>query len=98
MLVGKVTETFEIKGRGVLVATDTTYEKLPCNFKTGDPIELRMSGEIVLRTRIDGFCFVGPNPYFLFFLKDIAKAEVVIGSEVWAADRFRLSPSDASSL
>jgi hypothetical protein len=56
MLIGRVVDTFEIKGRGVVVAIDTTYEQLPpdLKLKIDDPIELRMNGEVVLRTKIAG--------------------------------------------
>jgi hypothetical protein len=92
MLVGRVFDTFEIKGRGVVVATDTTYEQLPrdLKLKIGDPIELRVGTEVVLRTRIVGIEHCdpwSPKHTFAFLLpRELSKADVPIGSEVWSVE------------
>lgn len=90
MLIGKVVETFEIKGRGVVVATDTTYEQLPneLRLKIGDPLELRLNGKVVLSTNVAGIEHCdpwSPKHNFAFLIpRDLTKADVPIGSEVWA--------------
>ena len=90
--LGKVLDTFDIKGRGIVVVTDTTWEQLPrdLKFKIGDPVELRMGGVVVLQTRIAGIEHCDPwSPAHLFgFLlpRDVSKADVPVGSEVWSAE------------
>jgi hypothetical protein len=92
MFVGKVIDTFDIKGRGVVVITDTTYEQLPreLTLKIGDPVEIRMDGEVVLRTKIVGIEHCdpwSPKHTFAFLLpRDVSKADVPIGSQVWSAE------------
>jgi hypothetical protein len=87
-----VFDTFEIKGRGVVVATDTTYEQLPreLKLKIDDPIELRMAGVVILQTRIVGiehFSPWSPKHSFAFLLpRDLTKPDVPIGAEVWSVD------------
>ena len=56
MFIGRVTETFDIEGRGVVVVTDTQQAQLPRDIplKIGDPIELRSEGTVVLRTEVAG--------------------------------------------
>jgi hypothetical protein len=92
MLVGKVFDTFEIKGRGVVVATDTTYEQLPreLKLKIGDPIEFRVGKDVVLRTTVVGIEHCdpwSPTHTFAFLLPgDLSKADVPIGSEAWSVE------------
>ena len=92
MFVGKVHDTFEIKGRGVVVATDTTYDQLPreLRLKIGDPIELRVDGKVILRTKVVGIEHCdpwSPEHTFAFLLpRDLSKADVPIGSEVWSVE------------
>jgi len=92
MLAGKVVGTFEIKGHGVVVATDTTYEQLPreLKLKIGDPVELRVDGNVILRTKVVGIEHCdpwSPKHTFGFLLpRDLSKADVPIGSEVWSVE------------
>jgi len=92
MLVGKVFDTFDIKGRGLVVATDTTYEQLPreLKLKIGDPVEFRIGGEVVMRSRIVGIEHCdpwSPKHTFAFLVpRDVSKADVPIGSEVWSME------------
>ncbi|HWG42734.1 MAG TPA: hypothetical protein VN688_08105 [Gemmataceae bacterium] len=92
MLVGMVADTFDINGRGVVVATDTTYEQLPRNlkFKIGDPIELRRNDVVLLRTSVAGIEHCSPwTPKQLFgFLlpRDVSKEAVPMGAEVWTGE------------
>ena len=91
MLVGAVADTFEIRGRGLVVATDTPYGRLPSDLKLkiGDPVEFR-SGGCVFRSRIVGIEHCdpwSPRQLFAFLLpREVVKADVQIGAEVWAAD------------
>jgi hypothetical protein len=88
MLSSNVFDTFEIKGRGVVVATDKTYEQFPgdLKLKIGDRIELRMAGRVVFRTKIVGIEHFDPwSPRHLFALllpSEASKADVPVGSEM----------------
>lgn len=92
MFVGKVLDTFEIKGLGIVVVTNTTYEQLSqeLTLTIGYPVELRMNGEVVLQTKIIGIDHGSPwSPMqSLGFLLpgDMNKSDVPIGSEVWSID------------
>ena len=91
MLVGTVSDTFEIKGRGLVVATDTPYERLPRDLKLriGDPIEFR-SGCRVLRSTVVGIEHCDPwtpKNLFAFLLpREVVKADVAVGAEVWTVE------------
>jgi hypothetical protein len=91
MFVGVVADTFEIRGRGLVVATDTPYEPLPrdLKLKVGDPIEFRSGGR-VFRSRVVGIEHCDPwTPKQLFaFLvpREVVKADVQVGAEVWAVE------------
>src|SRR4051812_21866772 len=56
MFLGRVSETLDITGRGVVVAFGTTYEQLPQDFKLkiGDPVEFRSDGVVVLQSSVAG--------------------------------------------
>jgi hypothetical protein len=91
MLVGAVADTFEIRGRGLVVATDRPYERLPrdLKLKIGDPVEFRSSGR-VFRSRVVGIEHWDPwtpKQLFAFLLpREVVKADVQIGAEVWAVE------------
>lgn len=91
MLLGAVTDTFEIRRRGLVVVTDTPYERLPCDLKLqiGDPVEFRSGGR-VFRSRVEGIEHCDPwNPKqgFAFLLpREAVKADVPLGAEVWAVE------------
>jgi len=92
MFLGRVFEIFDITGRGVVIAFDTTYEKLPRDFKLmiGDLVEFRSDGLVVLQSSIAGIEHCSPwtpNNVFAFVLpRNIRKQEVPIGSEVWTVE------------
>lgn len=89
MFVGKVLDTFEIRGRGLVVVTDTTHEQLPVELRlhVGDPLEFRDQNVVVLRTRAAGVEFsdpYSPRQNFGFSLpREVTKADVPIGCEVF---------------
>jgi hypothetical protein len=91
MLLGAVADTFEIRGRGLVVATDTPCERLPRNLKLriGDPVEFRCGGR-VLRSVVVGIEHCDPwtpKQLFAFLLPhDVVKADVPIGAEVWTVE------------
>ncbi len=91
MVVGAVADTFEIRGRGLVVATETPFERLPrdLKLKIGDPVEFRSGGR-VFRSRVVGFEHCDPwtpNQFFAFLLpREVAKTDVQIGAEVWAVE------------
>lgn len=92
MFIGRVLETFELKGRGLVIATDTTYAQLERELKVlrkGAAIEIR-SGEISLQTTIAGIELCDPwTPEQLFgFLlpREVRKADVPLGAELWTVE------------
>ncbi|MBA4031248.1 MAG: hypothetical protein C0478_10230 [Planctomyces sp.] len=86
-----VVDTFEIQGRGLVVATDMRYKELPSwlAFKIGDEIELHSKSHI-LRTRIAGIEHCDPwtpETTFGFLLPaDVSKDQLPIGCEVWITE------------
>ena len=91
MLVGAVADTFKIPGRGLVVATDTPYERLPrdLELRIGDPVEFRSGGR-VFRSYVAGIEHCdpwAPKQLFAFLLPgDVVKADVPIGAEVWTGE------------
>ena len=90
-LVGAVADTFDIRGRGLVVATDTPYERLPHDLKLriGDPVEFRSGGRVFrsLVVGVEHFDPWTPKHLFAFLLpRDVVKADVAIGAEVWAVE------------
>jgi hypothetical protein len=91
MLVGVVADTFEIRGRGLVVATDTPYERLPRDLKLqiGAPVEFRSGGR-AFRSRVVGIEHCDPwtpKQLFAFLLpREVVKTDVEIGAEVWAVE------------
>jgi hypothetical protein len=89
LYVGNVVDTFDITGRGLVVATNLTYEQLPQCFtlKIGDSVEFRHSGETVLTTTVAGIEHCDPRTpksVFAFLLpRSVQKVDVPAGSEVW---------------
>jgi hypothetical protein len=92
VLIGNVSDTFEIKERGLILATDRTYEQLPkdLKLKVGDSVELRRDGVVVFRTAVTGIELCdpwSPNRLFAFLLpRGVTKADVPIGAEVWTVE------------
>ena len=90
-LIGRITETFDIEGRGVVAVTDTPYAQLPAELavRVGDPIELRPDKGSTVRTRLAGIEHCDPwtpTQCFGFLLPpELGKADVPIGAEVWAS-------------
>jgi hypothetical protein len=93
MLVGAVSDTFDIRGRGLVVATNKPYERLPrdLKLKIGDPVEFRSDGR-VFRSRVVGIEHCDPwtpKQLFAFLLpREVGKADVPIGAEVWAVEAY----------
>jgi hypothetical protein len=91
MLIGKVSDTFEIKGRGLIVSTDTTVERLhkDLKLKIGDPIEIRVDGVAVLPSKVAGLEMCDPwtaQRSFGFLLRDLRKDDVPLGAEIWTIE------------
>ena len=84
-----VVELFNIKGRGVVVATDKTSESLSSQttVKIGDEVEFRRDGRIILKTRIIGIEHFDPwtpkQPLAFLVPPDVITGEVEIGAEIW---------------
>ncbi len=92
MFLGRVSETFDITGRGVVVAFGTTYEQLPqdVKLKIGDQVEFRTDGVVVLQSRVAGIEHCSPwtpKSIFAFLLpRTVKKQDVPIGADVWAVE------------
>lgn len=81
-----VADTFEISGRGLIIASDKRLEDLPSwlALKIGDEVEFRSQGQTILRTRITGIPMAGPTTTFDFLVANyVTKSQVPIGCEVW---------------
>lgn len=91
MLVGTVADTFEFRGRGLVVTTDTPIERLPRDpkIKTGDLVEFRGAGRI-FRSRIVGIEFCDPwsplRPFAFLLPPLVNKGDVPLGAEIWIVE------------
>jgi len=79
-----VTDTFTVTGRGLVLLPGL----IPIGterFRAGDPILLRSPNGRETRTSIGALELPHPNPKceVLIMLKEIAKDDVPIGTEVW---------------
>jgi hypothetical protein len=88
--IGAVEDTFEIGGRGVVVALNVGWPDDPSEFilKIGDRIEFRFSEVVLLSSHIAGIDMIivppGTKAPIVFLLpKDVRKDEVSLTSEVW---------------
>jgi len=92
MFIGSVVETFEFSVGRFAIITDLTYERWPEGLKVqiGDSVELRAQGTHVVRTEIMGIEHASPwspkHPFVFLPSPNVTKADVPIGSEVWALD------------
>jgi hypothetical protein len=82
-----VEHTFAIKGRGLVLVPGIIPEGDE-RFRMGDCIRLRKPDGSSIVTRIGGLELLCPNPRrdVVIILKDAAKGEVPIGTEVWSVD------------
>ena len=80
-----VEDTFAITSRG-LVLVPGILPKGNERFRVGDPIELRTPDGSAIATRIGGLEMICPNPRgdLVIMLKELAKTDVPIGTEVWS--------------
>jgi hypothetical protein len=89
MYIGKVSDTFDITNRGMVILTDTPVAHLPqdLKLKIGDPIELRVGGNPILQTNIAGLEHCDPRtPTQLLGLllpREVEKKDAPVGAEVW---------------
>jgi len=77
--------TFAIKGRGLVLVPGILPEGDE-RIRAGDLIELRKPDGSAIATRIGGLELVCPNPRgdVVIMLKELAKTDVPIGTEVWS--------------
>jgi len=82
-----VEDTFTIKGRGQVLVPAILPEGDEC-FRAGDPILLRKPDGSAIATRIGALEMLCPNPRgdVVILLKEFAKADVPVGTEVWSVD------------
>ncbi|AFY38343.1 hypothetical protein Lepto7376_2041 [[Leptolyngbya] sp. PCC 7376] len=87
MLIGRVLATFEITGRGLVVATDILLNELPCNAQaiSGSQIEFRIHGVINNVATVHGVEMPTPlndrTPFAFSLSSGISKNDIRIGSE-----------------
>jgi hypothetical protein len=90
--VCNVVDVFTLSGKGVIVVTDGTLDildKLHCTVKIGDPVEIRIASEVVVRSTISGIAMLGglpahtPHAFDFMVPSEISKDDIPIGSEVW---------------
>jgi translation elongation factor EF-Tu-like GTPase len=85
-LLAKVDDVFTISGRGVVVVPIWLSE---LKIKVGDSVQLRTPGGQVRNTRIAGVEMakqVGGCRAAFMLARDIAKEDVVQGTEIWVSD------------
>jgi len=82
-----VEDTFAIKSRGLVLVPGILPEGSE-RFRVGDPILLRKPDGSAVETRIGGLELLCPNPRHdvVIMLKELTKADVPIGTEVWSMD------------
>lgn len=80
-----VEDTFVNKGRGPVLVPGILAE-VDERFRVGDPIEPRKPNGSAIATRIGGLELLCPNPRgdAVLMLKELAKTDVPIGTEVWS--------------
>ena len=86
-----VAETFDIAGRGLVIATNKTFATLDdVVVRIGDSIAIRRSAADDLRTSVVGIEHCDPwtpERIFAFLVPDgITKSDVPIGSQIWSVD------------
>jgi hypothetical protein len=86
-LLFHVADTFEIQGRGLVVATDTSIRDIPFVLRAGSRIEYRRPDGTSMESVIKGLEFSSPfNPnrkYGYLAADGIAKSDLPLGTEVW---------------
>ncbi|MCR9210535.1 MAG: hypothetical protein NXI28_20095 [bacterium] len=86
-----VAETFDIVGRGLVIATNKTFATLDdVVVRIGDSNAIRRSAADDLLTSVVGIEHCDPwtpERIFAFFVPDgITKSDVPIGSQIWSVD------------
>ena len=78
-----------IRGRGLVVESDRTYETLDPEMKLriGDAIEFRHPGRASIRSRVIGIEHLNPwsprQPFVFLLPMEISQDQIAVGSEVW---------------
>ncbi|MFG0265770.1 MAG: hypothetical protein ACF8AM_11575 [Rhodopirellula sp. JB055] len=86
-----VAETFDISGRGLVIATNKTFATLgDVVVRIGDPITIRRDSADDLATSVVGIEHCdpwSPERIFAFLVpQGISKSDVPIGSQIWSVD------------
>jgi hypothetical protein len=86
-LLFRVADTFEIRGRGLVVGTDTPIRNVPFLLQSGSKVEYRRPDGTRIESVIKGLEFSSPfNPnssYGYLAADGISKADLPLGTEVW---------------
>ena len=82
-----VEATFAVRGRGLVLVPGIIPEEDE-RFRVGDRITLRRPDGSSIGTRIGGLELLDPNPRHdvVIMLKESAKEDVPVGTEVWSSD------------
>jgi len=82
----KVSEIFEIKGRGLVACLGVSWD-LQEEFQIGQTVELRRPDGSRLTTEIQGIEHISPNMHRVTpLLFHLSKRDLPIGTEVWTID------------
>ena len=81
-----VQDVFEIRGRGVVMLPGIVVQEGEL-FRHGDPIHLKRPDGSVVESQIGSLVLVTPNPghEVVILIKELTKADIPIGTEVWSA-------------
>lgn len=96
VLLSVVTDVFDLSGRGLVVVPGFPHDHpdRKLRLRIGDMLEVRVSGQVPIKTEIRGIEIGGPiGSHFtpLLLGLEITKAMVPLGSELWIPN---LDPSD----
>lgn len=85
----KITDTFWMESIGLVVAADVRVGDV--SLSAGEPIELRRPDGSRLKTEVAAVPMPRPNdpdrPFDFSLPKGVGKADVPVGTEVWASSR-----------
>jgi hypothetical protein len=81
-----VQEAFEFKGRGIVMVPGIVAQDSEV-FRPGDSLLLKQPGGSVVEAKIGSLELPSPNPRHevCVLVKELTRAEVPIGTEVWSA-------------
>lgn len=86
-LLMHVTEVFEIRGRGSVLAPGVSWD-LPVQMRVGQVVEFRRPDGLKINAIIRGIEHLSPNRNRVTpLLFDLPKSEIPVGTEIWTLDQ-----------